>query len=52
MSHATRRYDTIAEVKDRTTGVIRIRKLGASNLPNLEFIGRTDPFVEISYLGL
>jgi len=43
---------TKAEYKDWQTGLLRIRKVAASDLPNLEFVGRIDPFVEFHYLGL
>ena len=43
---------TRAEYKDWRTGILRIRKIAAADLPNLEFVGRIDPFIEFSYLGL
>ena len=43
---------TRAEYKDWRTGLLRIRKIVAADLPNLEFVGRIDPFIEFTYLGL
>ncbi len=50
MSGDTRRLGM--ELKDCVTGILRVRKLCAIDLPNLELFGRTDPFVELTYLGL
>ena len=43
---------TKAEYKDWTTGILRVRKIETADLPNIEFFGQIDPFVEITYLGL
>ena len=45
-------YRGYVEAKDRTTGLLRCRKLSAYYLPNIEIFGTIDPFVELTYLGM